>query len=166
MRYLKYIGLVSGLLVLSLMAVPSAHAQRFGVAVGVGPVYGGYVDPGYGPAPDCVYGYYDYYPYACAPYGYYGPDWFSGGVFIGAGPWFHGYYGRGLYGGRGFYGRPGFYGRGGFRGGYGARGFEGRGAVGAEVAADSTAALVGFTAVAADSMVAVVTVEAVTGERT
>ena len=26
---------------------------------------------------------------AC-PYGYYGPEWFSGGVFIGAGPWFHG----------------------------------------------------------------------------
>jgi hypothetical protein len=26
----------------------------------------------------------------CAPYGYYGPEWFTGGVFIGAGPWFHG----------------------------------------------------------------------------
>ena len=24
------------------------------------------------------------------PYGYYGPEWFSGGVFIGAGSWFHG----------------------------------------------------------------------------
>ena len=24
------------------------------------------------------------------PYGYYGPEWFTGGVFIGAGPWFHG----------------------------------------------------------------------------
>jgi hypothetical protein len=43
-----------------------------------------------GVAPDCPYGYYDYAPYACAPYGYYGPEWFSGGVFIGAGPWFHG----------------------------------------------------------------------------
>lgn len=43
-----------------------------------------------GPAPVCPYGYYDYPPYACAPYGYYGPEWFSGGVFIGAGPWFHG----------------------------------------------------------------------------
>ncbi len=43
-----------------------------------------------GVAPDCPYGYYDYAPYACAPYGYYGPDWFVGGVFIGAGPWFHG----------------------------------------------------------------------------
>jgi hypothetical protein len=28
--------------------------------------------------------------YGCAPAGYYGPEWFSGGVFIGAGPWFHG----------------------------------------------------------------------------
>ena len=26
----------------------------------------------------------------CAPYGYYGPEWFNGGIFIGAGPWFHG----------------------------------------------------------------------------
>lgn len=43
-----------------------------------------------GPAPDCPYGYYDVPPYACAPAGYYGPEWFSGDVFIGAGPWFHG----------------------------------------------------------------------------
>jgi|ERR1700683_36279 len=43
-----------------------------------------------GVSPDCPYGYYDYAPYACAPYGYYGPEWFVGGVFIGAGPWFHG----------------------------------------------------------------------------
>jgi hypothetical protein len=43
-----------------------------------------------GPAPICPYGYFDYYPYTCAPYGYYGPEWFVNGVFIGAGPWFHG----------------------------------------------------------------------------
>ena len=43
-----------------------------------------------GPAPVCPYGYFDYAPYDCAPYGYYGPDWFVGGVFLGAGPWFHG----------------------------------------------------------------------------
>jgi hypothetical protein len=43
-----------------------------------------------GPAPLCPYGYYDYAPYACAPSGYYGPEWFLGGVFLGAGPWFHG----------------------------------------------------------------------------
>ena len=48
------------------------------------------VSVGIGVAPDCPYGYYDYAPYACAPYGYYGPEWFTGGVFIGVGPWFHG----------------------------------------------------------------------------
>jgi hypothetical protein len=57
------------------VTVPKAQAQ---VAVEVGA------------APDCPYGYYDVAPYACAPYGYYGPEWFSGGVFIGVGPWFHG----------------------------------------------------------------------------
>lgn len=51
---------------------------------------------GIGIAPACPYGYYDYAPYDCSPYGYYGPDWFSGGAFIGAGPWFHG--SRGFYG--------------------------------------------------------------------
>ena len=48
---------------------------------------------GIGAAPICPYGYFDYPPYDCAPYGYYGPDWFVGGVFIGAGPWFHGPHG-------------------------------------------------------------------------
>lgn len=43
-----------------------------------------------GVAPECPYGYYDADPYGCAPPGYYGPEWFAGGVFIGAGPWFHG----------------------------------------------------------------------------
>ena len=43
-----------------------------------------------GVAPDCPYGYYDAAPYNCAPTGYYGPEWFSGGSFTGAGPWFHG----------------------------------------------------------------------------
>jgi hypothetical protein len=49
-----------------------------------------------GVAPVCPYGYFDYAPYNCAPYGFYGPDWFVGGLFIGAGPWFHGP--RGFYG--------------------------------------------------------------------
>jgi NADH:flavin oxidoreductase / NADH oxidase family len=49
-----------------------------------------------GAAPVCPYGYYDYAPYRCSPYGYYGPDWFSGGLFIGTGPWYHG--SRGFYG--------------------------------------------------------------------
>jgi hypothetical protein len=42
-----------------------------------------------GAAPVCPYGYYDYTPYECAPYGYYGPEWFHGRTFIGVGPWFH-----------------------------------------------------------------------------
>jgi hypothetical protein len=50
-----------------------------------------------GVPPVCPYGYFAYAPYDCAPYGYYGPDWFTGGIFIGAGPWFrgsHGFYGH------------------------------------------------------------------------
>jgi hypothetical protein len=43
-----------------------------------------------GVAPECPYGYYDVAPFDCAPSGYYGPEWFSGDVFVGAGPWFHG----------------------------------------------------------------------------
>jgi hypothetical protein len=43
-----------------------------------------------GAEPSCPYGYYDYAPYNCAPDGYYGPEWFNGGHFIGAGKWFHG----------------------------------------------------------------------------
>jgi hypothetical protein len=43
-----------------------------------------------GVAPECPYGYYDVAPYDCAPSGYYGPEWFTGNVFVGAGPWFHG----------------------------------------------------------------------------
>jgi hypothetical protein len=109
MRYLRFAALLG----ICLFCASFASAQR--VIVGVGPAY-------VGPAPVCAYGYYDYYPYACAPYGYYGPDWFVGGVFIGAGPWFHGFYGRPGFYGRGFYGR-GYYGR----GFYGGRSFGGRG---------------------------------------
>lgn len=119
MRYLKYAALFSLLL---FVFSGGANAQVH-VAVGIGgPVY-------YGPAPVCSYGYYDYYPYACAPYGFYGPDWFVNGIFIGAGPWFHGYYGRSYYSrpwayyGRGYYGQS--FGRGGYygRGNYGRSGF-------------------------------------------
>lgn len=116
MKYLTILGLLG----MTLIAAPYAHAQRFSVGVGFGPAY---VDPVYeGAPPVCSYGYYDYAPYACAPYGYYGPSWFSGGVFIGAGPWFNGYYGRpGFYGGRGFRGQP-FVGR-----GFANRGYAGQG---------------------------------------
>jgi hypothetical protein len=48
------------------------------------------VSVGLGVPPGCPYGYYEAPPYSCAPDGYYGPEWFSGGVFIGAGPWYHG----------------------------------------------------------------------------
>jgi hypothetical protein len=48
------------------------------------------ISVGIGVAPECPYGYYEVPPYNCAPDGYYGPEWFSGGVFIGAGPWYHG----------------------------------------------------------------------------
>jgi hypothetical protein len=40
--------------------------------------------------PICPYGFYEVPPYDCAPDGYYGPEWFSGGVFVGAGPWYRG----------------------------------------------------------------------------
>jgi hypothetical protein len=100
MRYLRH------LVLLSLLILPaiSAHA---GVAIGVGVG----VAPGYfGPAPVCTYGYYPYYPYACVPQGYYGPQWFVGGVFIGAGPWYHSYYGPSFYRPNPYY--RGWYGRG------------------------------------------------------
>ena len=104
MRYLRVLAVLG----ICLIAASYANAQRVVVGVGFGaPAY-------VGPAPVCAYGYYPYYPYACAPYGYYGPEWFAGGVFIGAGPWFHGFYGRPWY--HGFYGRPGFYGHSGFYG--------------------------------------------------
>lgn len=116
MRYLKYLAL------LTVLMVPLAYSQaQVGVAVGIG-------GPGYlaGP-PVCSYGYYDYYPYACAPYGFYGSSYFVNGVFIGAGPWYHGGWGRGWYGGprfvgRGYYGRPGYFAHGGYGRGY-ARGY-------------------------------------------
>lgn len=73
MRSLKNLALTAAAAGFCIAASPSSPAQ---VSVGV--------------APACPYGYYDYAPYNCAPYGFYGSEWFSGGVFIGAGPWFHG----------------------------------------------------------------------------
>jgi len=77
------LGSKVGLLVLSGALVSAAAVAPAQVSVGVN----------IGPAPICPYGYFDYAPYDCAPYGYYGPDWFVGGVFLGAGPWFHGPHG-------------------------------------------------------------------------
>lgn len=138
MRSVRYLAVLAVLL----LSASASHAQ---VSIGIGgPVYGGY----YGP-PACQYGYYSYYPYTCAPYGYYGPQWFNGGVFIGAGPWYgrgwggwgdgreggwrgregwggdegwHGDHGGGYYAGnRAFAARGGWHGdgRGGFHGGGG-----------------------------------------------
>ena len=105
MKYLRYA------VMFALLALPLAYSQAQ-VRVGVGIGVGGYVA---GP-PACSYGYYPDYPYACAPYGYWGPSYFANGVFIGAGPWFHGW-GRGYVGhgyeGRGFEGRGGVVARGG-----------------------------------------------------
>ena len=56
-------------------AVPMAKAQ---ITVSIGA------------EPSCPYGYYDYAPYSCSPNGYYGPQYFTSGVFVGVGPWFHG----------------------------------------------------------------------------
>lgn len=135
MRYLKIFAVLGVLLL-----IPAHYAQAQRVAVGLSfaapaPVVA------VGAAPVCPYGYYGYYPYACAPYGFYGPDWFSGGIFIGAGPWYHGwghvnwfhpgaYYGPRVFARPGFYSRPGFnrpgpvvHGPvGGFHGGVAARG--------------------------------------------
>jgi len=92
MKYAKYLG-IAAVLSMFLMAAPAANAQ---VAVGVNIGAPVVVAP-----PVCTWGYYPYYPYACVPYGYYGPNWFVGGVFIGAGPWFHPYHGF-------VYTRPGY----------------------------------------------------------
>src|ERR1700684_2284076 len=75
MRGLRFLLLASVAALLFTVTAPKASAQ---VAVSVG------IEPA------CPYGYYDAAPYGCAPAGYYGPEWFTGGVFIGAGPWFHG----------------------------------------------------------------------------
>ncbi len=75
MRALKLLTLTAVAGLCFLATLPKTHAQ-VSVSIGV--------------EPSCPYGYYDYAPYSCAPYGYYGPEWFNGGVFIGAGNWFHG----------------------------------------------------------------------------
>ncbi len=79
---------------LLLVTVASAAFVLFTVACGGRHVA---VGVGVGGPPVCPYGYYEAPPYDCAPDGYYGPEWFQGGVFLGAGPWYHGpgrFYGR------------------------------------------------------------------------
>src|ERR1017187_5362290 len=67
-------------LVVGMAIAPAAHAQIV-VDLGIQPV--------------CSYGYYDYSPYACAPYGFYGPGYFYNGIFLGMGPWAGWGYGHG-----------------------------------------------------------------------
>ncbi len=75
MRIAKYVlgvAAVAGLF----LAIPGQVPAQVAVEIGA--------------QPDCPYGYYEVPPYQCAPDGYYGPEWYNGGIFIGAGPWFHG----------------------------------------------------------------------------
>ena len=72
------LALVAAVGLLFLMSPPKIKAQTYQGGTELGP------------APQCPYGYFDYPPYDCAPEGYYGPEWFKDGTFMGAGPWFHG----------------------------------------------------------------------------
>lgn len=72
LRNLALLSIVAG----SFVATPYKATAQVAVSIGVAPV--------------CPYGYYEVPPYNCAPDGYYGPEWFAGGIFIGAGPWYHG----------------------------------------------------------------------------
>jgi hypothetical protein len=75
MNGLKLIALTAFAACCMFVSAPKVHAQ---------------INVEIGAAPDCPYGYYDAAPYECAPYGYYGHEWFNGGVFLGTGPWFRG----------------------------------------------------------------------------
>jgi len=76
MNKLRYLAAFAVMALCFLSFTPKTDAQvSFGVQIGAEPA--------------CPYGYYDYAPYQCAPYGYYGPEWFSGGAFIGSGPWYN-----------------------------------------------------------------------------
>ena len=72
MRGLKF--LLWTLILLPSLALVHEVAGQVAVVVG-------------GPPPACPYGYYSYPPYACAPYGFYGPGYFYNGIFLGIGPW-------------------------------------------------------------------------------
>ena len=75
MKLLKYLLP----LILFILVVPSIKSQAYaGIQIG-GQIYY---------EPDCPWGYYTVYPYDCAPYGYYGPQWFYRGIFVGVGPWY------------------------------------------------------------------------------
>jgi hypothetical protein len=86
MRYMRYVKCLALLAFFVVLAATPSPAQ---VAIGIhiGRDYGYYHVP-----PACPYGYYPDYPFGCAPYGYWGPEYFANGVFIGVGPWNRFYY--------------------------------------------------------------------------
>src|SRR5258708_9596678 len=62
MSYWKVLALPT--LIAALLSVPRSGPAQVSVNIGAEPA--------------CPYGYYDNAPYDCAPYGYYGPQWFNG----------------------------------------------------------------------------------------
>jgi len=58
MRYLKFLALPT--LLAALLSIPSSAAPQVSVNIGA--------------EPGCPYGYYDFAPYSCAPYGTTGPS--------------------------------------------------------------------------------------------
>ncbi len=78
MRTIKY-GLLAAAAAGAFLLIPATPSQAQ-ISIGVQ----------FGAEPNCPYGYYDYAPYNCSPDGYYGPQWFNNGRFIGAGHWHRG----------------------------------------------------------------------------
>jgi hypothetical protein len=85
MKFFTKLFLTIGIIAISPMAVQSQ------VVVGVGGRHGVEVGVGVGVnldvQPNCPYGYYETSPYECATEGYYGPEYFYNGIFLGVGPW-------------------------------------------------------------------------------
>lgn len=106
----------AAVLLAGLAMAPAARAQ---IVIGFGT-----------PPPVCAYGYYEYPPYACAPYGFYGRGYFYNGIFLGVGPWAGWGYAHG-WGGHRFhdYGGGRYHGRGGWEANHGhfVHGYDDRG---------------------------------------
>jgi hypothetical protein len=73
MRGFTTLLLSAAALLAGLAMTPVARAQ---IAIEIGE-----------PPVRCHWGYYEDPPYGCAPRGYYGPDYFYNGIFLGVGPW-------------------------------------------------------------------------------
>jgi hypothetical protein len=116
MRALKVL-LCSIAMLTALVFAPRVQAQ-VSIGIGIGT-----------PPPTCPWGYYNYAPYACAPQGFWGPNYFYNGIFLGVGPWYHWGYRNGWGNHRFDPGRGGYVGRGGP--GYYDRGYANRGRPGA-----------------------------------